>query len=109
MAQNQMAKMMRQARKMQEQMAAAQEEISAAEFPASSGGGMVLAVVSGDMKVKSLTINPEAVDPDDVEMLQDMVIAAVNEAMEAAQKFSNERMGALTSGLNIPGMSNLGF
>ena len=109
MAQNQMAKMMRQARKMQEQMDAIQQEVAMAEFPATSGGGMVLVVASGDGKVKSINIKPEAVDPDDVEMLQDMVIAAVNDALAQASKFSNERMGSLTAGLNIPGLGGLGF
>lgn len=105
MAKNQMAQMMARARKMQEQMDAMQQELAMMEFPATSGGGMVMAVVSGDLKLKSVSIQPEAVDPDDVEMLQDMVTAAVNEALQAAQKAQSERMSGMTAGLNIPGLS----
>ena len=105
MAKNQMAQMMARARKMQEQMNAIQQELALAEYPATAGGGMVMAVVSGDLKVKNITINPEAVDPEDVEMLQDMVMAAVNEALDTAQKAQTERMGSMTAGLNIPGLN----
>ena len=105
MAKNQMAQMMARARKMQEQMNAIQQELALAEYPATAVGGMVMAVVSGDLKVKNITINPEAVDPEDVEMLQDMVMAAVNEALDTAQKAQNERMGSMTAGLNIPGLN----
>ena len=72
---------------------------------ATSGGGVVKAVVSGKMRLESLTIDPDAVSPDDVEMLQDLVLAAVNEGMEKAQEMASSRMSALTGGLNIPGLT----
>jgi len=100
--------MMGQAQKMQQmqqEMLRMQEEIAAKEYTASSGGGMVTAVVNGGHSLISLEINPEAVDPDDVEMLQDMVIAAVNEALKAAEEDSAEMMSQLTGGLNIPGLT----
>ena len=102
MAKNQMAQMMARARKMQEQMNAIQQELALAEYPATAGGGMVMAVVSGDLKVKNITINPEAVDPEDVEMLQDMIVAAVNEAIRKADSEMTETMNKLTSGLGLP-------
>ena len=104
MAQMNMQQMMKQARKMQEQLAAAQETIAQSTVDASAGGGMVKVTVSGDMQVTSLKIDPEAIDPEDVEMLQDMVIAAVNEAMRGVGELANRQMGAVTGGLNIPGM-----
>ena len=105
MAKNQMAQMMARARKMQEQMEQMQHQLALMEYPATAGGGMVLAVVSGDLKVRSITINPDVVDPEDVEMLQDMVVAAVNEALATAQKAQNESMNSLTAGMNIPGLN----
>lgn len=97
-----MKKMMKQAQKMQRDAAAAQEEINQMEFSSSAGGGMVEAVVMGDGTVKSIAIDPDAVDPEDVEMLQDMVVAAINEALRAASEKSNERMSSLMGGMNLP-------
>ena len=104
MAQMNMQQMMKQARKMQEQLAAAQETIAQSTVDASAGGGMVKVTVSGDMQVTSLKIAPEAIDPEDVEMLEDMVMAAVNEALRGVGELANRQMGAVTGGLNIPGM-----
>lgn len=104
MAQMNMQQMMKQARKMQEQLAAAQETIAQSTIDASTGGGMVKVTVSGDMQVTSLKIDPEAIDPEDVEMLEDMVMAAVNEALRGVGELANRQMGAVTGGLNIPGM-----
>ncbi|WP_276868877.1 YbaB/EbfC family nucleoid-associated protein [Enorma massiliensis] len=104
MAQMNMQQMMKQARKMQEQLAAAQETIAQSTVDASAGGGMVKVTVSGDMQVTSLKIGPEAIDPEDVEMLEDMVMAAVNEALRGVGELANRQMGAVTGGLNIPGM-----
>lgn len=104
MAQMNMQQMMKQARKMQEQLAAAQETISQSTVDASAGGGMVKVTVSGDMQITSLKIDPEALDPEDVEMLEDMVTAAVNEALRGVGELANRQMGAVTGGLNIPGM-----
>lgn len=99
-----MKQMMRQAQKMQKELNKAQEEIATMSFEATAGGGMVTAVASGDMAITSLTIDPEAVDPEDVEMLQDMVVAAVNEALRGVSELSNQRMSAVTGGMNIPGL-----
>lgn len=104
MAQMNMQQMMKQARKMQEQLAAAQETIAQSTVDASAGGGMVKVTVSGDMQVTSLKIDPEAIDPEDVEVLEDMVMAAVNEALRGVGELANRQMGAVTGGLNIPGM-----
>ena len=98
------AAMMRQAQKMQQDMLRMQEEMENKTYTATSGGGMVTAVVSGKNEVVSVTINPEAVDPDDVEMLQDMVIAAVNEALRAAEADKAANMSRLTGGLNLGGL-----
>ena len=99
-----MKKMMKQAQKMQLELARAQEEINGMEFEASAGGGMIKVVATGDMTVKSISINPDAVDPDDVEMLEDMVLAAVNEALRGVADMSAQRMNAATGGMNIPGL-----
>lgn len=99
-----MKQMMRQAQKMQKELNKAQEEIATMSFEATAGGGMVTAVASGDMAITSLTIDPDAVDPEDVEMLQDMVVAAVNEALRGVSELSNQRMSAATGGMNIPGL-----
>ena len=100
---NQMA-MMKQAQKMQQEMLRMQEELENKAFTATAGGGMVTASVNGKHELLSLEINPEAVDPDDVEMLQDMVIAAVNEAMRAADTESANNMSRLTGGMNLGGL-----
>ena len=100
---NQMA-MMKQAQKMQQELLKMQEEQENKTYSATSGGGMVTAAVNGKHEVVDLQINPEAVDPDDVEMLQDMVIAAVNEAMRAADADAASNMSRLTGGLNLGGL-----
>ena len=97
-----MKKMMKQAQKMQRDAAAAQEEIAKMEFTASAGGGMVEAIVMGDNTVKSVKIDPDAVDPEDIEMLEDMIVAAVNEASRQAAETSNARMNSLMGGMNLP-------
>ena len=96
--------MIRQAQKMQQEMLKMQQEMETKEYSATSGGGMVTAAVNGKHEILSLTINPEAVDPDDVEMLQDMIIAAVNEAMRTADEDSANNMSRLTGGLNLGGL-----
>ena len=90
--------------KMQQDMAAAQEAVENASFTASVGGGAVQATVSGKKQLTALAIQPDAVDPADVEMLQDLVISAVNEALRQAEEAMESAMGALTGGLNIPGL-----
>lgn len=97
-------KMMKQAQKMQKQMAKIQGELENKEVEATSGGGMVKVVCSGKQEIKSIEIDPEAVDPDDVEMLQDLVLAAVNEAIRKSQDMVQDEMGKITGGLNIPGL-----
>ena len=104
MAQINMQQMMKQARKMQEQLAAAQENIAQSTVDASAGGGMVKVTVNGEMQITSLKIDPEALDPEDVEMLEDMITAAVNEALRGVGDLANRQMGAITGGLNIHGM-----
>lgn len=99
-----MKKMMKQAQRMQAELAKAQEEIKDLTFEATAGGGMVKAVATGDMAISSITIDPEAVDPEDVEMLQDMVAAAVNEALRGVSDMSTQRLSAATGGMNIPGL-----
>ena len=96
--------MMRQAQQLQARLAKAQEEIEAQRVEASAGGGAVKAVATGKQTIESIVIDPGAVDPDDVELLQDMVLAAVNEALAKSQEMANEKIGALTGGLKIPGM-----
>ena len=98
------AAMIRQAQKMQQDMIRMQEEMEAKTYTATSGGGMVKAQISGKNELVGLEINPDAVDPDDVEMLQDMVIAAVNEAMRTADTESANNMSRLTGGLNLGGL-----
>lgn len=98
-----MKAMMRQAQKMQAQLAKAQEEIKDMSYEASAGGGMVKAVALGDGTIQSITIEKIAVDPDDVEMLEDMVLAAVNEALRGMGELSSQRLNAVTGGMNLPG------
>lgn len=98
------ASMLKQAQKMQQEMLRMQAEQEAKTFTAKAGGGMVCATVNGKHELVSMEINPEAVDPDDVEMLQDMVIAAVNEAMRAADNEAANNMSRLTGGLNLGGL-----
>ena len=99
-----MAQMMKQARKMQEQLAAAQESLKEVSVDASAGGGMVKVTANGDMQLTSLTIDPEAVDPEDVDMLQDMILAAVNDVLESAERAASQQVSAVAGGLNIPGL-----
>ena len=99
-----MQSMIRQAQKMQEDMAALQAELDEREYTAAAGGGAVTATVNGKHKVTALTIKPEVVDPEDVEMLADLVTAAVNEAMRKAEADSAQNMSKLTGGLNLGGL-----
>ena len=98
------AAMMKQAQKLQQQMLQMQQEQEAKTYTAKAGGGMVAATVNGKHELVNLEINPEAVDPDDVEMLQDMILAAVNEAMRTADTDASNNMSRLTGGLNLGGM-----
>lgn len=98
------AAMMKQAQKMQQDMIRMQEEMENKTYSASAGGGMVTATVNGKHEVVGIDIKPEAVDPDDVEMLQDMVMAAVNEAMRTADTDAQNNMARLTGGFNLGGM-----
>ncbi len=99
-----MNQMLKQAQKMQADMAALQEDLEQREFTATSGGGMVEVTVDGKHLVKSIKINTEAIDPEDAEMLEDLITVAVNEAISNAIKTSEEEMGAITGGLNMPGL-----
>ena len=99
-----MQAMARQAQKLQQKMVEMQAELEAREYEASAGGGVVTAKVNGKKEILALTIKPEAVDPDDVEMLEDTVMAAVNEALRIASEATEREMGKLTGGLNIPGL-----
>lgn len=94
--------MIKQAQKMQQDMLKAQEELENKEYEATAGGGVVTAVVSGKRELVSVTIDPEAVDPDDVEMLQDLIVAAVNEGLRTAAEDAAGQMQRLTGGLNLP-------
>jgi len=98
------AAMMKQVQKMQQDMIRMQEEMEAKVYTATSGGGIVKAEVSGKNELVNLEINPEAVDPDDVDMLQDMIIAAVNEALRAAETDKNNNMSRMAGGLNLGGL-----
>ena len=97
-----MNNMIRQAQKMQQDMMKAQEELESKTYEAQAGGGVVSATVSGKKELLSVTIDPEAVDPDDVEMLQDLIVAAVNEALRKATEDAASQMSKLTGGLNLP-------
>jgi len=96
--------MLKQAQKMQEDMAALQEELAEREYKASSGGSMVEARVKGDKSLAALSINPEVVDPDDVEMLEDLIVAAVNEAQRQAAEDAETSMEKITGGMDLPGL-----
>ena len=102
-AQN-MNAMIRQAQKMQDEITTLQEDIENREFSATSGGGAVSVVVTGKKIIKSLTINKEVVDPEDVEMLEDLLVAAVNEGMRKIDEMTEAEMGKLTGGMKMPGM-----
>jgi nucleoid-associated protein EbfC len=104
-----MQQLLKQAQKMQQEMMAAQESLKDEIVEASAGGGMVTVKVSGDLEIKSITIDPQAVDPDDVELLQDMIMAAVNEALRSAQELATSKLGGIAGGLGglgggLPGL-----
>ena len=99
-----MNQMLKQAQKMQEDMTALQADLEQREYSASSGGGMVEVTVDGKHLVKSIKINPDIIDPEDNEMLEDLITVAINEAISNAIKTAEEEMGAITDGLNMPGL-----
>ncbi|HEX6389698.1 MAG TPA: YbaB/EbfC family nucleoid-associated protein [Solirubrobacteraceae bacterium] len=109
MPQPNMQQMMRQVQKMQQDMAAAQEQLKNETVDASAGGGMVTVTVSGDLVVKAITIDPDAIDPEDPEMLSDMVLAAVNEGLRSAQELAAKKMGGVTGGMDLGGLGLPGF
>jgi len=96
--------LMRQVEQFQRDMQAAQEELATMRVEGTAGGGVVKAVANGSGELLELTISPDAVDPNDVEMLQDLILAAVREALESARKTQEEKMGGLTGGMNVPGL-----
>ncbi|MCE5253502.1 MAG: YbaB/EbfC family nucleoid-associated protein [Actinomycetia bacterium] len=96
--------MMKQVQKMQADMAKVQDDLANETVEASAGGGMVTVQVSGALEIKGIKIDPTAVDPEDVEMLEDMIMAAANEALRSAQELANKKLGGITAGLNIPGL-----
>ncbi|WP_028390591.1 MULTISPECIES: YbaB/EbfC family nucleoid-associated protein [Bacillaceae] len=98
-----MQNMMKQMQKMQKKMAEAQEELGEKKIEGTAGGGMVTVVVTGHKEIVDVTIKPEVVDPDDIEMLQDLVLAATNDALKKADELTNSTMGQFTKGLNLPG------
>jgi DNA-binding YbaB/EbfC family protein len=97
-------KMLKQVQKMQADMAKMQEDLANQVVQASAGGGMVTVQVSGAIEIKSIKIDKAAVDPEDVEILEDMIMAAANEALRSAQELANKKLGGITAGLNIPGL-----
>ncbi|UTR12416.1 YbaB/EbfC family nucleoid-associated protein [Evansella sp. LMS18] len=99
-----MGNMMKQMQKMQKEMTKAQEQLKEETVEATAGGGMVTVIASGEKKILDIKINEEVVDPDDIEMLQDLVLAATNEALVKVDELVNEKMGKFTKGMNIPGM-----
>ena len=104
-----MQQLLKQAQKMQQDMLAAQESLKDEVVEASAGGGMVTVEVTGELVVKSIKIDPQAVDPDDVELLQDMVLAAVNEGLRSAQELAASKMSGLTGGMDLGGLGLPGF
>jgi DNA-binding YbaB/EbfC family protein len=99
-----MGNLQRMAQQMQQEMLRIQSELEAAEVDGSAGGGVVKATVTGKQELVSITIDPSAVDPSDVEMLQDLVVAAVNDALRASRELAEQKMSAVTGGLRIPGL-----
>jgi DNA-binding YbaB/EbfC family protein len=99
-----MANLQRMAQQMQQEMARIEGELRDAQVDGSAGGGVVKAVVTGKQELVSVTIDPAAVDPSDVEMLQDLIVAAVNDALRASRQMAEEKMAAVTGGLRIPGL-----
>ncbi len=104
-----MQQMMAQVQKMQKDMELAQEQLKSEIVEASAGGGMVTVKMSGDLELREVRIDPAAVDPEDVEILSDMVLAAVNEVLRSAQELAASRMGASTAGLDLGGLGGLGL
>jgi nucleoid-associated protein EbfC len=104
-----MAQMMQQVQKMQQDMEVAQEQLKNEVVEASAGGGMVTVKVSGDLEVKSIQIDPQAVDPEDLEMLSDMVLAAVNEGLHMAQDLATKKLGGASGGLDLGNLGGLGL
>ena len=102
--QSKMNSVIQQAQKMQEEMEKVQAETEKETVEASSGGGMVKVVVTGKKELESISIDPEAVDPEDIETLEDLILAAVNEGIKKADEMMSEKMGAVTGGINIPGL-----
>lgn len=109
MPQPNMQQMLKQVQKMQAEVARAQEELASAEVEASAGGGMVTVRVTGALIVKEIRIDPVAIDPDDPELLADMVLAAVNEGLRAAQELAAQKMGGATAGLDLGALGGLGL
>lgn len=99
-----MNQMIKQAQKMQEQMMKMQEEMETKTYEAAAGGGAVKVVIDGKREIKEVILSPEVVDPDDIEMLQDLIIAAVNEGLRKVDEESTAQLGSITGGLNIPGL-----
>jgi hypothetical protein len=97
-------KLMQQAQQMQQQMAEAQEQLASETVEASAGGGLVTVRATGNGEIIAIKIDPKAIDPDDPELLEDMVLAAVNEALRSAQSLAQSKLGAMTGGLGLPGM-----
>jgi DNA-binding YbaB/EbfC family protein len=95
---------MQMMRRMQKQMEKIQAELAEQTLEVSSGGGVVTVTITGDQKIRAIKVDPEAVDPEDVEMLEDLLTAAVNEALDESQALAGEKLGALTGGLKIPGL-----
>jgi nucleoid-associated protein EbfC len=96
--------MMKQMQKMQKKMAEAQEELGEKRVEGPAGGGMVTVIVTGHKEIVDVVIKPEVVDPDDIDMLQDLVLAATNDALKKAEEMTNQTMGQFTKGMNLPGM-----
>lgn len=109
MPQPNMQQMLKQMQRMQAEVARAQEELAVAEVEASAGGGMVTVKVTGALVVKEVRIDPAAIDPEDPELLADMVVAATNEALRAAQELAAEKMGGATAGLDLGALGGLGL
>ena len=107
MSKKMLGDLMKQAQKMQQEMGKIQEESKKKTVEASAGGGMVVAVANGAMEIISIKVEKDVVNPDDIEMLQDLIVAAVNEALRRAQQMVSEDMGKVTGGMNLPGLGNM--
>ena len=107
MSKKMLGDLMKQAQKMQQEMGKIQEESKKKTVEASAGGGMVVVVANGALEILSIKIEKDVVNPDDIEMLQDLVVAAANEALRQAQQMVSDDMGKVTGGMNLPGMGNM--